>query len=197
MSPPVSITSAEPSEAPRLAALIAESFHPLAVAAWLVPDRVARARILPRQFAILVEHALTHGHVDVTSDRTAVAVWMHRTEPEFPAPVDYDRRLEAACGAHIDRFRTLDELFDTHHPEGPPHHHLALLAVHPATQGVGLGTALLRHHHRGLDAQRIPSYLEAACPRSAALYARHGYRMRGTLALPAGPSMYPMWRNPQ
>jgi ribosomal protein S18 acetylase RimI-like enzyme len=193
----VPIVPADPGQADRLAALVAEAFHPLAVAAWLVSDPAERARTLPRQFAILIEHAFTHGHVDVVADRTAVAVWMHRTGPDFPAPADYDRRLEAACGAHVDRFRTLDDLFDTHHPDGPPHHHLALLAVHPATQGAGLGTALLRHHHRHLDAQHLPAYLEAACPRSAALYNRHGYRQRGTLTLPDGPGIYPMWRNPQ
>jgi len=193
----VRVVPAAPDDGPRMAALVAQAFHPLAVSAWLVPDPIDRARILPAHFDILIDHALQHGNVDTTTDLTAVAVWVDRTHPVSP-PVDYDQRLVRACGGYVDRFRILDDLFDTHHPQRP-HHHLALLAVHPDLHGAGLGSVLLEHRHNRLDTERIPAYLEAACPRSRALYARHGYRPHGPshLQLPDGPAMYPMWRNPQ
>jgi hypothetical protein len=54
-----------------------------------------------------------------------------------------------------------------------PHHHLALLAVSPAHQHRGPGTAGSRR-----------------------LYARHGYRAGEPFQLPDGAPFWPMWREP-
>lgn len=79
---------------------------------------------------------------------------------------------------------------------GEPHHHLALLAVEPSFQGRGLGSALLRHHHASLDGAGTAAYLEASSPADCDLYARHGYELRETFALPDGTLFLPMWRLP-
>lgn len=177
-----------------VADLVAEAFAELPAVAWLVPDGDRRA--IPRgHFALLVEHAMTWGEVHLTTDGAGAAVWFFRDGDPPPPPADYDARLAAATGAYLDRFRVLDELFDAHHP-GEPHHHLGLLAVRPGRQGAGYGTALLRHHHRRLDAEGIAGYLEASSAASRALYARHGYLDRGRFRLPDGPPFYPMWRPP-
>lgn len=192
----------------------------LAVARWLVPGGGAgggpgadgwsgsvgghsrhaeRVRRLTANFAIHVEHALRHGHIDWTDDRMGAAVWVHQDPgaPEVPEPDDYEARPAASAGPHLPRFQTLDRAFAESHPH-TPHHHLAFLAVHPSRQGHGLGTLLLRHHHAALDSARRPGYLEASSERSRSLYARHGYRDTGepfTLR-PDGPQMWPMWREP-
>lgn len=190
--PPISRVGAAAAGA--VADLVAEAFHPLPAAAWLVPDPAERARLMAGQFAILVAHATEYGSVHRTEDRHGVAVWFHRTEPA-PEPPDYPARLAAACGAATPRFEALDELLEKHHP-AEPHHHLALLAVRPTHQGRGLGTALLAHHHAYLDAHGIPAYLEASSEQSRRLYARHGYRVGEPFRLPDGTPFWPMWREP-
>ena len=191
--PPVIPAAA--AEVTALADLVAEAFSTLDAARWLVPDPEVRRAAMAGQFALLVEHALAFGHVDLLADGSAVAVWLHRTRP-IPAPPDYDRRLDVACGEHADRFRILDALFDAHHP-GEPHHHLAMLAVTPRCQGTGRGTVLLRHHHSRLDAGGIPAYLEAADLRCRALYAREGYVALTPFVLPDSDARFhPMWRPP-
>jgi GNAT superfamily N-acetyltransferase len=182
------------AEADAVAELVADAFHPLPAAAWLVPDPARRARLMAGQFAILVEHATAHGAVYRTGDRYGAAVWFDRTAPA-PEPLDYPARLAAACGAATPRFLALDELIEKHHP-AEPHHHLALLAVSPAHQHRGLGTALLAHHHAYLDAHGIPAYLEASSEGSRRLYARHGYRTGEPFRLPDGTPFWPMWREP-
>ncbi len=189
------IIQAGPADTSTVADLVAEAFHPLDASQWLVPDPEARRAVMAGQFALIVEHALSYGQVDLLADGTGAAVWFDRTEP-IPAPADYDQRLNAACGEPADRLRTLDALFETHHP-GEPHHHLAMLAVAGDQQGTGRGTLLLRHHHEILDRRGIPAYLEAAGVRSASLYHREGYRPRGEpFCLPNEAFFYPMWRAP-
>jgi GNAT superfamily N-acetyltransferase len=69
------------------------------------------------------------------------------------------------------------------------------MAVHPAHQRHGIGSALLAAHHATLDAAGLPAYLEASGNRSRALYLRHGYTDTGPpVQLSGGPALYPMWR---
>jgi GNAT superfamily N-acetyltransferase len=190
----VSIRRAGKEDAAQVAGLVATAFAPLAAVSWLLPEPGVRPRIMTADFLILVEHALEYGHIDVIDEGRAAAVWFDRTA-EVPEPEDYDRRLVEACGQWADRFRVLDELFEENHPE-EPHQHLALLAVDPARQSGGLGTALLRHHHAKLDDGGTAAYLEASSPDSRDLYLRHGYELRETFALPDGTKFWPMWRPP-
>lgn len=192
----VTIERAHPDEARAVAELIAAAFEPLAAVSWLVPEPGVRRRVMAGNFLIYVEHALAHGLVYVTADRSGAAVWFPRDGEPLPGPDDYDARLTAACGVFTDRFRILDKLLETHHPDAP-HHHLAFLAVDPDRQGDGTGTALLRHHHARLDELGLPAYLEASCERSRDLYLRHGYQASEPFRLPDGTPFWPMWRPPQ
>ncbi|SCG73140.1 GNAT family N-acetyltransferase [Micromonospora coxensis] len=174
---------------------IANSFLVLAATRWLVPDAERREAVLADHFEIMVDHAMRHGLVYGTTDRSGVAVWLPQVGEPGPEPADYDARLAGACGEWTDRFRHLDDLFAASHPHDD-HHHLAFLAVAPQRQGQGIGTALLRHHHAVLDAEGVPAYLEASSESSRDLYARHGYRGGEPFRLPDGTPFYPMWREP-
>jgi GNAT superfamily N-acetyltransferase len=190
------VVGATPGQTEAVSELIAEAFLPLPPSEWLVADEAERRRRLEGLFLILVEHALVYGHIELTSDLSAAAVWFHN-DHEVPPPADYDARLASAAGPHLSRFQAVDEMFDAHHPR-EPHHHLAMLAVRRDRQGDGIGSVLLAQHHRRLDAARVPAYLEASTARSRDLYLQHGYRLRGEpFHLPdGGPPFWPMWREP-
>jgi GNAT superfamily N-acetyltransferase len=192
------VVRADPDQIDRVSALIAEAFTPLAVSRWLVPDDAERTRRLKADFRIVVEYAFEHGHVEVSADGSAAAVWVHHNGSELPPPPDYDERLIFVTGPYLSRFRVLDELFDANHPHDVIHHHLAFLAVQRDRQSSGLGSALLSRHHRRLDEAGIGAYLEASSPAARELYLRHGYVDRGDpFHLPDGPPFWPMWRDPQ
>ena len=191
------IIRADASAVDRVSTLIASAFHELPATRWLVPDAAERPRRLKADFRIFVEYAFEHGHVDVTSDGSGAAVWVHHNGSELPPPADYNERLIFIAGANLRRFRVLDELFDAHHPHDRVHHHLAFLAVHPDRQCAGIGAGLLALHHRRLDELGIGAYLEASTPRSRGLYLRQGYRDMGEpFYLPDGTPFWPMWRDP-
>ncbi|MFC6023156.1 GNAT family N-acetyltransferase [Plantactinospora solaniradicis] len=175
--------------------VLAEAFQAGPVAAWLVPDPDERLAISRDLFATVVASAVPDGTVHVTDDLSGVAVWRDRIRPAADPP-SYRMRLLAATGRWADRFDLLDQLLLAYHP-GSAHHHLAYLGVRPARQGRGLAGALLRHHHRLLDAARLPGYLVAGDPGARDRYQRHGYHADGCLTLPeGGPPLWPMWRPP-
>jgi GNAT superfamily N-acetyltransferase len=193
----VPLIQAGPVDTEMVATCIAMAFRPLEVAAWLVPDAAEREGVLRADFRILVEHALAHGDVWTTLNHTGVAVWFPRDAAPPPGIPDYDARLDAACGRHADRFRTLDAVFTAHHPQ-VRHLHLAFLAVRPQRQRHGIGSALLEERHTRLDLTGTPAYLEASSLDARRLYLRHGYADHGPpMELPDGPRLWPMWREPR
>lgn len=195
------IRLATAKDATPAAELIADAFFILDATAWLVPDPHERARVLSADFEIYVDHALTHGEIHLVEDAgelAAAAVWFPQRTGPTPEPDNYEEQLVAACGTHTDRFRTLDQLFEDNHPNTYPHHHLAYLATRPDRQDRGLGSALLRHHHRQLDHYGIPAFLQASSQQARKLYERHGYeRLGDPFYLPDGPPFWSMWREPQ
>jgi GNAT superfamily N-acetyltransferase len=190
---------AEPGDADVLAQVISDAFLGLAVSRWLVRDPRARHAIFPGYFRIYVDLALADGLVLTTPARDATALWMP-VGPDGPGqpPPGYHDRLAAVTGPHLARFEALGKQFDRHHPVGVRHEHLAILAVRPDRQLLGIGTALMNARHAILDRDGTPAYLEASDPAKRDIYLAHGYADIGVpIHLPDGPAMYPMWRRPR
>ena len=191
------VTQAGPADAAVLSLVIADAFHDLPPAHWLIADPRARRKIFPAYFRIFVDHAMAAGTVHTTTDRTGVALWLPVSTDGPRTPGDnYDDRLAEVTGPWTGRFQAFDADLNRHHPTETAHHHLAMLAVHPDKQGQGIGTALLRAHHATLDQTGTPAYLEASSPRNRALYLYHGYVDSGPFHLPdGGPPIWPMIRS--
>jgi GNAT superfamily N-acetyltransferase len=195
------VERAGPGDAEVLTHVIADAFFGLDVSQWLVPAPGPRHAIFPGYFRIHVERALAEGLVLTTPARDAAALWLP-VGPDGPGgpPEGYHDQLAAVTGSHLARFEALDERFDRHHPAGVPHEHLAILAVRPDRQLLGIGTALLNTSHARLDRDGTPAYLEASDPAKRDIYLAHGYVVRpnAPIRLPdGGPELWPMWREPQ
>lgn len=187
------------SETRAIGRLIAESFSALPVSTWLAADPAERRDAMSGQFAMIVDHAIRYGTVHTVGevdDQIAAAIWFPHTKiPEIPG---YGDRLAVACGRHLARFVELDDLMDQAHPESPPHAYLALMAVLESERDRGIGAMLLDEHHRRLDADGIPAYLEASGEPARRLYLRHGYVDAGEPYGPDGIREFrPMWRAPR
>jgi GNAT superfamily N-acetyltransferase len=194
--PSPAIRTATPADQQTVSDLLAEAFLYGDLADWLIPHLDTRARIYPHYFALHVEHALTHGQVEMAADATAVAIWYPIDAGPLPELPDYPQRLADITGRFHQRFATLEQTMHDHHPYDQPHDYLAFLAVHPDQQRHSIGSTLLEHHHAWLDATGTAAHLEATGPRNRRLYTRHGYRPQPVLHLPAGPTLYPMRRVP-
>lgn len=176
--------------------LIAETFHTDEITRWLIPRAEDRLPMQRRFFTMWSAHALEHGDVygiHESGELAGVAVWFTVPFPEIPGEQE---AIASFTGDNAERYRLFGEVTEKLHPQ-EPHHYLAFLALERARIGRGLGTRLLQEHHRRLDAEGIPAYLEASSEASRRLYLRHGYvDMPELVRLPGGPVMYPMWREP-
>jgi GNAT superfamily N-acetyltransferase len=99
-------------------------------------------------------------------------------------------------GEHSNRLYEILGLMGDKHPVAP-HHYLFLLGTRPAAQGRGLGSSLMAPVLQACDRDGVPAYLEATSERNKQLYTRHGFEVTDEIALPDGPTMWPMWRSPR
>ncbi|MEX2446611.1 MAG: GNAT family N-acetyltransferase [Dehalococcoidia bacterium] len=78
-----------------------------------------------------------------------------------------------------------------------PHFYLLTVGVDPSAQGRGIASSLIRHVLDRCDREGIPSYRESSKESNIPIYEHLGYQVRAELRLPDGPSIWPMWRDPQ
>ncbi|RKR88419.1 acetyltransferase (GNAT) family protein [Micromonospora pisi] len=181
----------------RLARSMGNAFAGAPDAEYLIADPRIRQPIYKRVASETLHHAVVHGMVICTPDHTAVAVWYPATALPLP-DAEAAASIEHLCPGFADRWRSLGAALDERRPTGTDWWYLACLGVDPAWQSSGIGSALLRERNGVLDAEGSGAYLVATSARSRSLYLRHGYEDMGTpVTLPDGPTMWPMWRQPQ
>jgi GNAT superfamily N-acetyltransferase len=180
-------------------AIVAAAFFDDPTTVWLYPDPQRRAEVLQPMFALYASAYLRHDETYVTTEGTAVAVWLPPGE-ELLAPDEaeaFGQAMQDLAAEGVGRLGQMEETFAEHHP-AEPLWYLQFLATVPAAQGNGLGSVLLRQVLDRADRDGTPAYHEATTPRNRALYERHGYVTTGEFALPdGGPTLWKMWREPQ
>ncbi|MFI8433261.1 GNAT family N-acetyltransferase [Streptomyces sp. NPDC079020] len=177
--------------------VLEEAFHHDPVSSWVFPEEEHRRAVHGRFLGVFVDVTLTEGRIDVLEDGTAVALWLPvpAGEPEEEDPTPALMRRTADPGN--ERCELVGRLTGAIHPHDRAHEYLLMIGVSPGHQGEGLGAALIGEVLERCDRDGVPAYLEASSPRSRTLYERLGFTFMGTtVELPDGPSMWPMWREP-
>lgn len=82
------------------------------------------------------------------------------------------------------------------HPE-EPHWYLAVLGTSTEHQGKGVGSALIQPVLERCDTDGTPAYLESSKESNIPFYRRHGFEVTGEVNVKNGPTLWPMWRDPQ
>jgi ribosomal protein S18 acetylase RimI-like enzyme len=181
------------ADLPDVTNTLAVAFYDDPVVMWIIDDGTRRRQLLPGFFAAIAESYLAYDEAYTVDQGVSTAVWAP------PAPGD-DEQLPTVLGDAVEEYaQRLDEILglmeDTHPAE--PHYYLFLLGTMPQWQGRGLGSSLLAPVLEMCDRDRVPAYLEATSERNKQLYLRHGFEVTDEIALPDGPSMWPMWRSPK
>lgn len=139
--------------------------------------------------------AIAAGSAYVDSDCTGAALWL-------PPGIEPDEEpIMPLLQANVPPAR-LDEVLQVfgemadYHPNKPVWY-LPLIAVDPAHQGKGLGSALMKHALAVCDETQTPAYLESSNPKNMSLYKRHGFETLGRIQVGSSPPVHPMLRQPQ
>jgi ribosomal protein S18 acetylase RimI-like enzyme len=196
-----SVRKATLADAPRLAQALASAFQDDPVITWISPDEQRRRRVLPAFMEFrLRKLAFPHDEVWMTAGGAAAAVWlpppgrwqMSRSQRLrlLPALVRFLGLRTASVLGGLDRM-------EERHPHDPSHWYLFILGTEQAAQGRGFGSALLAQMLARVDADRMPAFLESSNERNIALYGRHGFEITDEVAIPGGPRIWPMWREPR
>lgn len=194
----VDVRTASLFDIPWIAGALSAAFVDDPVFVWTIPREDRRQIVLPGFFTVFTAAFQRHGHVHRTVDGTAAALWV---PPGFAAIADdeadaFAAALEEICGPDAERVLTVSALLEEHHPHEPAWY-LNFLGVEPASQGRGIGSALLRHVLDTADRCAAAACLDATSPRNRRLYEAHGFVATGEIQVPDGPPMWPMWRDPQ
>jgi ribosomal protein S18 acetylase RimI-like enzyme len=196
-----SVCKATLADVPRLAQALASAFQDDPVIAWVFPDEHRRRAVLAAFMEFrLRKLAFPHDEVWMTDGGDAAAVWLpppgrwQLSRPQrlllLPALVRFFGLRTASVLGGLERM-------EKRHPDDPPHWYLFILGTEQAAQGRGLGSALLAQMLARVDADRMPAYLESSNERNLAWYGRHGFEVTSELAIPGGPRIWPMWREPR
>jgi ribosomal protein S18 acetylase RimI-like enzyme len=138
----------------------------------------------------------------MTPNASAVALWLAPPQKTLVfTPWQELRMIPTIMSVvgieRIARMQRLRAAFDAHHPKAP-HWYLMFLAVDPAAQGMGLGSALLQSTLAKVDAEGGAAYLEASSEKNVPLYRRHGFEVKGEFRPElSGPPIWSMWRPAQ
>ncbi|MDQ4041479.1 MAG: GNAT family N-acetyltransferase [Actinomycetota bacterium] len=187
------------TEVPQVTDALAHAFYDDPVAVHCLADPARRLRRLQGGFGIFLHrHYLAHDECFTTLERNGAAIWAPPGEWKLGGAAQL-RMLPAMARCYGRETLRVVRLFDyiEHRHPAEPHFYLAFLGVEPASQGRGIGSALLRPVLERCDRDGVPAYLEASSPRNRVLYERHGFAVVEEIALPGnGPPMWRMWREP-
>jgi ribosomal protein S18 acetylase RimI-like enzyme len=191
------IRTATQADFETLTGVLTRAFADDPLTVWMVRDDARRSEGYRRLFAEILRFGLRSGEVLTTDRSQAVAVWF--------APGRYQLSLGSLFALVPEMLRafgplsTLPKLLSVNqvgkrHPT-EPHWYLFCFGVDPASQGQGVGGALLRNALAKIDAERAPAYLETALEKNVGLYQRFGFETVDKVQVPrGGPPMWLMWR---
>jgi GNAT superfamily N-acetyltransferase len=188
---------AEPPDGPEVGRILAAGFADDPVLCWLFqePARAAKHDVFFRFFA---------GEALVPLGATYLlpggcAAWTPPGARPWPdeRTARFVTALATVCTTHdFERLGACADALAAHRP-AESHWYLGQIATEPRVRCQGVGTALLARSLEAVDADRLPAYLESSNPRNVPLYERHGFAVVGSIDLPGGPSLTPMWREPR
>lgn len=192
------IRAAGPSDRAAVAAMLARAFADDPAMRYIYPDRTARAKRLPRLFALLFDED-AGGMRLVTGDAQAATLWRR---PGMQPPSVW-RMLRAApsvigaLGTGLRRALRVADAIDAHSPP-QRHWYLHVAGVDPAMQRRGLGPASIRAGLTRAAMDDVPTYLETATERNVALYQSLGFCVTDRWTVGGdGPTFWSMLRAPE
>lgn len=199
MESPPSVVSASVEDMDAVCSILADAFANDPCMNWVIPA----PHLYPRFYHLLASKLyMHHDMVYVDSEHRSAAMWLppgvDHSVPGGATQLWLVLRLVMHAGFGVlPRLDQAQRVMAKHHPK-EPHYYLHAVGVRQGNQGLGLGSALLKHVTRRCDADAMPAYLESSSPLNIPLYERHGFEVTHEEPIgEGGPPLAFMWREPR
>lgn len=193
------VRQAGPSDAPRLHEVLCRAFTADPVVDWVLRGDAGREAAVAWLMRLTLDLAMPLRHVYTTGDGSGAALWIppgRLGEGQLRQAWRLPGFVRSVGLGRLSRVLPAIAALNARHPR-QPHWYLSELAVDPAAQCRGSGSALLRDRLAACDREGAAAYLQASSARSAPLYERHGFRVLEEHRLGGdGPLVRLMWRDP-
>lgn len=186
-------------DVPAVTSVLARAFENNPATSWTLRNPDTRRHKLESGWAAYMRRFwLPRGECWTTDALDGAAIWLPPGGWEVPIGLQLRLFPTVLATARLETVRLMRyiNLVERKHPH-KPHWYLAVLGVHPARQGRGFGSHLMRPVLERCDSEGVPAYLETDTEKNVQLYARHGFAVTEELNLPdGGPPIWLMWREP-
>jgi GNAT superfamily N-acetyltransferase len=181
-----------------VAATLTAAFVDDPLMGWIFEDPSTRPEVLARWWGWMLEHRPGHARVLGTPDHRSAALWYGPDPIDDDAQRDFPALLVDLLGEAVAfaKLRGLSVIPGAH-PHHERHWYLAAVGTRPAAQSQGSGARVLAPVLAEADAQGIGAYLESSNARNVPFYERLGFVATGSIEIPGGPVLTPMWRVPR
>jgi ribosomal protein S18 acetylase RimI-like enzyme len=183
-----------------LADMLARAFQNDALTRWITPDPERRAGLLPGFFRIFLDISLRYDSVYTNPARDAALLFLPpgAWEETDKRGVELSQQFADVLGEDVDAMATISGLQAVHHPTGRPHYYVSFAGVDPLNQRRGVMSVLLDALLRRADAEGVAAFTEASSAGGGIAARRAGFIEVGyKIAIPDGPTLRPMWREPR
>jgi ribosomal protein S18 acetylase RimI-like enzyme len=193
--PTYNVHAATSEREPAVVDVLTLAFAQDPMARWAWPDAHVYLKVWPLAVRAFGGNAVRSGSADVLENGGGAALWLPPgVEPDGERLIGLIQ--EHSPPARLPALMAMFEQMGHYHPD-EPHWYLPIIGVDPARQGMGLGSALMRHALARSDRDGLPAYLESSNPRNISLYERHGFERLGVIQSGESPEVVPMLRRAQ
>ncbi|MGN6493704.1 MAG: GNAT family N-acetyltransferase [Agriterribacter sp.] len=162
---------------------------------WSLPDPVKYLAVFPSIARAFGGSTFEKKTAYVTEGFTGAALWLPPSAASDEASLKrlFDENVENGVK------RDLPGIFEQMEKFRPrqPHWYLPMIGVDPASQGKGVGSALMAEALKAVDRDGLIAYLESSNPKNISLYQRHGFEVIGEIQSGSSPVLRPMLRKAQ
>lgn len=193
------ILDADATDHSAIIATLSDAFMTDPAFGYIVPDAFARAKMLPRFFALMVRDDSNKGTIMRSSNDEAAALWRSpgNAKDNTPKTIALLISMIRLFGFGLGRAGQVADALESHLPSGR-YHYLHFVGVRAASQGKGWGGAIIREGIKRADADGLPCWLETSTPENVGLYQRLGFATRNEWDVgKKGLHFWGMMRDPQ